>query len=267
MEKISVIKVGGAVVEDATALSELLDRFADIPGAKILIHGGGRSATRIAASLGIESHMVGGRRVTDQDMLQVVTMVYGGLVNKNIVVALQQRGINAVGLTGADMNLMLSHKRAPKQMKLDDGSTQMVDFGFVGDVDQVDGKMLATLINNGLVPVMAPLTHDGQGHLLNTNADTIASQVACALTPYFEVTLTFCFEKKGVLANPDDDESVIRHICETEFHRYVDSGVIAGGMRPKLENSFQAIHQGVKQVIITSAEDPKGTQGTIIREF
>ncbi|MGN0233719.1 MAG: acetylglutamate kinase [Bacteroidaceae bacterium] len=267
MERISVIKVGGAVVEDSTALSKLLDKFAKIPGAKILIHGGGRSATRIAASLGIESQMIGGRRVTDQQMLQVVTMVYGGLVNKNIVVALQKRGINAVGLTGADMNLILSHKRAPKEMKQDDGSIHTVDFGFVGDVDEVDGKMLATLISNGLVPVMAPLTHDGKGHLLNTNADTIASQVACALTPYYEVTLTFCFEKKGVLANPDDEQSVIRNINETEFLHYVDKGIIAGGMRPKLENSFDAIHQGVKQVIITSAEDPEGTQGTIIKEF
>ena len=267
MERINIIKVGGAVVEDPQALSSLLDSFAQIPGAKVLVHGGGRSATRIAASLGIESHMIGGRRVTDEQMLGVVTMVYGGLVNKNVVAALQQRGINAVGLTGADMNVMLSHKRAPKEMKMDDGSTQMVDFGYVGDVDKVDGAMLSTLISNGLVPVMAPLTHDGKGHLLNTNADTIASQVACALTPYYEVTLTFCFEKKGVLANPDDDDSVIRHISEAEFHRYVDEGVIAGGMRPKLENSFEAIHRGVSQVIITSSEDPEGKQGTIIREF
>ncbi len=267
MERINVIKVGGAVVEDPTALSSLLDKFAKIPGAKVLVHGGGRSATRVAAALGIETRMVGGRRVTDEQMLKVVTMVYGGLVNKNVVAALQQRGINAVGLTGADMNLMLSHKRAPKEMRMDDGSTQMVDFGFVGDVDKVDGDMLATLAGKGLVPVMAPLTHDGQGHLLNTNADTIASQVACALTPHYDVTLTFCFEKKGVLANPDDEDSVIRNISEAEFHRYVDEGVIAGGMRPKLENSFEAIHRGVDQVIITSADDPEGKHGTIISEF
>lgn len=267
MEHINVIKVGGAVVEDPAALASLLDNFAQIPGAKVLVHGGGRSATRIAASLGIESHMVGGRRVTDEQMLQVVTMVYGGLVNKNVVASLQQRGINAVGLTGADMNLMLSHKRAPKQMKTDDGSVQTVDFGFVGDIDRVDGDMLATLISQGLVPVMAPLTHDGEGHLLNTNADTIASQVACALTPHYDVTLTFCFEKKGVLANPDDEDSVISNINEADFHRYVDEGVIAGGMRPKLENSFDAIHRGVNQVIITRADDPEGRQGTVIREF
>ena len=265
MEKISVIKVGGAVVEDATALSELLDRFADIPGAKILIHGGGRSATRIAAPLGIESHMVGGRRVTDQDMLQVVTMVYGGLVNKNIVVALQQRGINAVGLTGADMNLMLSHKRAPKQMKLDDGSTQMVDFGFVGDVDQVDGKMLATLIDNGLVPVMAPLTHDGQGHMLNTSADTMASETAKALAAYADVTLVYCFEKPGVLSDPADDNSVIPVITRTDFDRLTADGTIAGGMKPKVENALAAVSAGVGRVIITQASAIGQEGGTVIQ--
>lgn len=267
MEHINVIKVGGAVVEDPASLAGLLDRFAQMPGAKVLVHGGGRAATRIAESLGIKSRMVGGRRVTDERMLQVVTMVYGGLVNKNVVAALQQRGVNAVGLTGADMNVMLSHRRAPKETRMDDGSTQTVDFGFVGDIDRVDGGRLASLAAEGLVPVMAPLTHDGQGHLLNTNADTIASQVACALTPYYRVTLTFCFEKKGVLANPDDDNSVISHISRQEFHRLVSEGVIAGGMRPKLENSLEAIHRGVSQVIITSADDPEGKRGTTVKEF
>lgn len=267
MEHINVIKVGGAVVEAPSALARLLDKFAQIPGAKVLVHGGGRSATRMAASLGIDTQMVGGRRVTDEQMLKVVTMVYGGLVNKNVVASLQQRGVNAVGLTGADMNLMLSHKRPPKEMRMDDGSTRMVDFGFVGDVDQVNGSMLSTLVSNGLVPVVAPLTHDGKGHLLNTNADTIAGQVACALTPYYEVTLTFCFEKKGVLSNPNDEESVIRSINEAEFRRYVQEGVIAGGMTPKLENSFDAIHKGVSQVVITNTEDLEGNRGTHIREF
>ncbi len=267
MNSINVIKVGGAVVEDSAALTNLLDRFAQVSGAKILVHGGGRSATRIAASLGIESHMVGGRRITDEQMLQVVTMVYGGLVNKNVVAALQQRGINAIGLTGADMNVMLSHRRPPKEMKMDDGSIQTVDFGYVGDIDKVDGETLATLLNKDVVPVMAPLTHDGLGHMLNTNADTIASSVACALTPYYDVTLTFCFEKKGVLSNPEDDNSVIRNITEKDFHRYVDEGVIAGGMRPKLENAFKAIHNGVSQVIITNANDPEGKYGTVIKEF
>ena len=267
MKHINVIKVGGAVVEDSATLADLLDKFAQVPGAKVLVHGGGRSATRIAASLGIESHMVGGRRITDEQMLQVVTMVYGGLVNKNVVAALQQRGINAVGLTGADMNVMLSHRRPPKEMKMDDGGIQTVDFGYVGDIDRVDGEVLATLLAKGMVPVMAPLTHDGLGHMLNTNADTIASSVACALTPYYDVTLTFCFEKKGVLSNPEDDDSVIRNISEKDFRRYIDEKVIAGGMRPKLENSFEAIHRGVSQVIITSANDLDGRFGTVIKEF
>ena len=263
MEHINVIKVGGAVVEDPAALASLLDNFAQIPGAKVLVHGGGRSATRIAASLGIESHMVGGRRVTDEQMLQVVTMVYGGLVNKNVVASLQQRGINAVGLTGADMNLMLSHKRAPKQMKTDDGSVQTVDFGFVGDIDRVDGDMLATLISQGLVPVMAPLTHDGEGHLLNTNADTMAGETAKAMSRLYDVTLMFCFEKKGVLLDADDDESVIPQITTESYAELKERGVVSGGMLPKLDNSFKALRGGVGRVVITRS-DQIGLCGTTI---
>ena len=258
MEKVTVVKVGGAIVEDSEQLAQLLKDFAAIPGKKVLVHGGGRRATKVAAALGIESKMVNGRRITDADMLEVVTMVYGGLVNKNLVAKLQANGVNALGLTGADMDVIHSHKRPLK-----DG----IDFGFVGDVERANGKMLQTLLEEDITPVMAPLTHDGKGNILNTNADTIASQVACALTPHYDVTLTFCFEKKGVLANPDDEDSVISNINEADFHRYVDEGVIAGGMRPKLENSFDAIHRGVNQVIITRADDPEGKQGTVIREF
>ena len=187
MEQINVIKVGGAVVEQPEYLNELLNQFAALPGHKVLVHGGGRSATRIASQLGIESKMVDGRRITDEAMLGVVTMVYGGLVNKGIVTGLQARKVNAMGLTGADMNLILSHKRPVKTM----------DYGWVGDVDRVDGALLSDLIHKGIVPVVAPLTHDGQGHMLNTNADTIAGEVACALAPYFDVTLTMAFEKCG----------------------------------------------------------------------
>ena len=258
MEKVTVVKVGGAIVENSEQLAQLLKDFAAIPGKKVLVHGGGRRATKVAAALGIESKMVNGRRITDADMLEVVTMVYGGLVNKNLVAKLQANGVNALGLTGADMDVIHSHKRPLK-----DG----IDFGFVGDVERANGKMLQTLLEEDITPVMAPLTHDGKGNILNTNADTIASQVACALTPHYDVTLTFCFEKKGVLANPDDEDSVISNINEADFHRYVDEGVIAGGMRPKLENSFDAIHRGVNQVIITRADDPEGKQGTVIREF
>lgn len=229
------------MVEDESQLSRLLDTFCAIEGKKVLIHGGGRKATKIAAALGIESQMVNGRRITDAQMLEVVTMVYGGLVNKNLVALLQARGINAIGLTGADMDVIHSHKRPIK-----DG----VDFGFVGDVERVDGNALRTLIESGLTPVMAPLTHDGQGNVLNTNADTIASEVAKALATCYDVSLTFSFEKKGVLSNPDDENSVIPIITRASFKRLLDEGIISGGMIPKMENAFAAIDAGVKEVII-----------------
>lgn len=265
MEKLFVIKVGGAVVEDPEQLAALLKNFAAIPGKKLLVHGGGRRATKVAAQLGIESQMVGGRRITDAEMLSVVTMVYGGLVNKNLVARLQAEGVNALGLTGADMDVIRSHKRPLKKVRMDDGTEQMVDFGFVGDVDRADGERLAMLINSGIIPVVAPLTHDGQGNILNTNADTMASTVAKALAPYFDVTLIFSFEKKGVLANPDDDDSVIPVITEQSFKEYVADGTISGGMIPKVENALDAISAGVKQVIITLATAIDGEHGTIIR--
>ena len=254
-EKITVVKVGGAVVEDEAQLTLLLKHFSAISGRKVLIHGGGRRATQVAASLGIESKMVGGRRITDKDMLSVVTMVYGGLVNKNLVARLQANGVNALGLTGADVDVIRSHKRPIK-----DG----VDFGFVGDVDKADGQMLSKLIEAGITPVMAPLTHDGQGNILNTNADTIASETAKALAPYYDVTLIFSFEKKGVLSNPDDDNSVIPTITRADFERYKADGTISGGMLPKIENALSAIEKGVKRVIITLATAIDGESGTII---
>ena len=260
-QTLNVIKVGGGVVEDPASLDMLLRQFAEMPGRKVLVHGGGRSATAMAAKLGIESQMVGGRRITDSEMLQVVTMVYGGLVNKNIVAGLQAKGVSAIGLTGADGDVIRSHKRPLKRVKMDDGTEQMVDFGFVGDVDRVDGRLLSTLIEGGSVPVMAPLTHDGQGHILNTNADTIAGAVATALTEHYDVTLTFCFEKPGVLRDADDDSSVIPTITEDEFHQLTAQGIIAGGMIPKLENAFLSIHQGVKQVVITRADNIDGDKG------
>ena len=198
-EKLTVIKVGGKIVEEAAPLHKLLDDFAAIEGYKVLVHGGGRSATKLAAQLGIESQMVNGRRITDAETLKVVTMVYGGLVNKNIVAGLQARGVNALGLTGADMDVIRSVKRPVKD----------VDYGFVGDVKQVNAEFLGDLIHKGVVPVMAPLTHDGAGNLLNTNADTIAGETAKALAALFDVTLVFCFEKKGVLRDENDDDSVI----------------------------------------------------------
>lgn len=255
MEKLTVVKVGGAVVEDEEQLARLLNDFAAIEGNKVLVHGGGRRATKVAASLGIESKMVNGRRITDRDMLEVVTMVYGGLVNKNVVARLQANGVNALGLTGADMDVLRSRKRPVK-----DG----IDFGYVGDVERADGKALQTLIEAGIVPVMAPLTHDGHGNILNTNADTIAGETAKALAPFYDVTLIYSFEKKGVLANPDDDDNVIPMITPADFERYKADGTVAGGMIPKLENAFAAIDAGVGRVIITLASAIDGKHGTVI---
>ena len=241
LNKITVLKVGGAVVENPESLAQLIRDFAAIEGPKVLVHGGGRSATALATRLGIETQMVEGRRVTDDEMLRVVTMVYGGLVNKNIVAQLQAAGVNALGLTGADMDIIRSHKRPLKNG---------IDYGWVGDVDRADGHRLATLLREGITPVIAPLTHNGEGRLLNTNADTMAQTVACALAPYFQVTLRFAFEKRGVMRDPDDPESLIPHITENDFTKLRNEGIVSGGMLPKLENAFEAIRQGVTQVVI-----------------
>ncbi len=254
MEKLVLIKVGGKIVEEENTLRQLLKDFAAIEGHKVLVHGGGRSATKLAAELGVETKMVNGRRITDADMLRIVTMVYGGLVNKNIVAKLQALGVNALGLTGADMNLIRSEKRPVKE----------VDYGYVGDVKEVNAELLAGLIKQGIVPILAPLTHDKEGHLLNTNADTIAGEAAKALAKYFEVTLMFCFEKKGVLMDENDDESVIPEIDREAFKKYVDEGIIQGGMIPKLENAFQAIDAGVRRVVITQASEINNGTGTIV---
>ena len=256
MEKLTIVKVGGAVVEDESQLSQLLANFSAIPGKKLLVHGGGRRATKVASELGIESKMINGRRITDAKMLEVVTMVYGGLVNKNLVARLQAHGVNALGLTGADIDVIRSHKRPVK-----DG----IDYGFVGDVDRANGEMLNTLIQAGITPVIAPLTHDGQGNILNTNADTMASETAKALASYFDVTLIFAFEKAGVLQDPDDDNSVIPVINRDLYNQYVEKGIISGGMMPKIENALAAIEAGVKRVIITLSTVINGNSGTVIQ--
>ena len=258
-EKLTIVKVGGAVVEDEAQLAQLLRDFSAIEGRKVLVHGGGRKATKMAERLGIETTMVNGRRVTDAAMLEVVTMVYGGLVNKNLVARLQANGVNALGLTGADADAIRSHKRPTLMV---DGSP--VDYGFVGDVDRADGEMLSRLIEAGITPVMAPLTHDGEGHILNTNADTIASETAKALAPFYDVTLIFSFEKKGVLRNPDDDDSVIPVITHADYERYRADGTISGGMLPKIENALSAVDAGVGRVIITLATAIDGQHGTAI---
>ena len=238
-KELTLVKVGGKIVEEKDSLERLLQRFTMLPGHKVLVHGGGRTATDVATRLGVETRMVNGRRITDEAMLRIVTMVYGGLVNKQVVAHLQ------------------AHRRPAGE----------VDYGFVGDVDYVNGKWLATLIEQGAVPVMAPLTHDGHGSLLNTNADTIAGETAKALAPYFDVSLIYCFEKKGVLLNPDDDESVIPHIHRSDFPRMVTDGTVTGGMIPKIENALAAVAAGVGRVIITCADSlGQPEAGTLITE-
>lgn len=249
------MKVGGAVVEDAEQLTRLLKDFSAIVGRKLLVHGGGRRATKVAERLGIETKMIDGRRITDEAMLEVVTMVYGGLVNKQVVARLQACGVNALGLTGADADVVRSHKRPLKNG---------IDYGYVGDVDCADGDTLCGLIEQGIVPVMAPLTHDGKGNILNTNADTMASEAAKALAGHYDVTLIFSFEKPGVLRHPDDDTSLIPVITREDFERYKADGTISGGMLPKLENALSAVDAGVSRVIITLASAIDGEHGTVI---
>ncbi|MDR2858999.1 MAG: acetylglutamate kinase [Mediterranea sp.] len=254
-QKLTLVKVGGQIVEEKSSLYRLLDDFSALEGYKVLVHGGGRLASKIAAQLGIESHMVDGRRITDAEMLKVVTMVYGGLVNKDITAGLQARGINALGLTGADMDIVRSVKRPVKE----------VDYGFVGDVSRVNVSFLAELIRKNIVPVIAPLTHDGKGNILNTNADTIAGETAKAFSAFFDVVLIYCFEKRGVLRNEDDNESIIPRITRTDFEQYTAEGIIRGGMIPKLQNAFDAIEAGVSEVVITSASAIDGKEGTHIK--
>lgn len=262
-ESLFIIKVGGAVVEDEAQLRQLLSDFRNIEGRKILVHGGGRRATAIAAKLGIETKMVNGRRVTDAEMLEVVTMVYGGLVNKTIVARLQALGIDAAGLTGADMDCIRSHRRPPVSISGQEGA---LDYGFVGDVDSVSAAKIAHFIEAGITPVVAPLTHDGQGQMLNTNADTIAAEVAKGMAAEgYDVTLVYCFEKAGVLANADDETSVIPLITSDSFRQLVADGTISGGMLPKIENALAATHAGVSRVLITRSTDLTARHGTVVK--
>lgn len=242
-DNLTIIKVGGKIVEQPDTLDALLRDFAAIDGYKLLVHGGGRSATALAAELGVETRMVDGRRVTDDDMLRIVTMVYGGLVNKTVVARLQGLGVDALGLTGADLNVILSHRREVRE----------VDYGWVGDVDRVNVDMLAGLLRIGAVPVIAPLTHDGKGHLLNTNADTMAGETAKALASVFNVRLVYCFEKPGVLRDENDDASVISVITPSVYRELKEAKIVTGGMIPKLDNAFEAVEAGVERVVITMA--------------
>ena len=246
MKDLYVVKIGGNVIDNEENLSRFLQDFSKIKEPKILIHGGGKVATEISKGLGIEAVMVDGRRITDAATLKIVTMVYGGLINKSIVAKLQAYNANAIGLTGADANIILASRRPIKNG---------VDYGFVGDVEKVDGHILSTFVENGLIPVIAPLTHNGQGDILNTNADTIASTIATALSSFYNVHLVYCFELKGVLRDINDKDSVITGIDQLTYQTLKRDGIIAKGMIPKMDNAFDAIEAGVTTVRICHADE------------
>ncbi len=247
MTQLTIIKIGGNVIDNSENLHQFLLDFTALPGAKILVHGGGKIATELGDSLGIEAKMVEGRRVTDIETLRIVTMVYAGLINKNMVAQLQAKGNNAIGLSGADGNIIKAKKRPIKE----------VDFGFVGDLDEhsVSATTLHHLLTAGLTPVLCAITHDGDTQLLNTNADTIASAVAVAMSSLYETRLVYCFEKKGVLKDINDEFSVVKEIRSNEFDSLKADGTVAGGMIPKLYNAFDAIHKGVAAVYIGKADE------------
>ena len=237
-EKLSIIKIGGNIIEDDTSLNAFLKLFSTVEGKKILVHGGGKSATAMASKLGIESKMVNGRRITDKETLEVITMVYGGLVNKNMVAKLQALQIDAIGLTGADINSIKSNKR----------QVTNIDYGFVGDVKEVASNSIDRLIKANFTPVFCAITHDGNGQLLNTNADTIASKVAIGMSKKYDTTIYYCFELNGVLRDINDQNSVIKYLNINTYNKLLKDGNIADGMLPKLENCFDALKNGVSKV-------------------
>jgi acetylglutamate kinase len=239
-EKLSIIKIGGNIIEDETSLNNFLQLFSNLEGKKILVHGGGKRATYIASKLGIESKIVDGRRITDKETLEVITMVYGGLVNKNIVAKLQALQTNAIGLTGADINSIQSDKRPIKE----------IDFGFVGDVKKVNHRNIDKLIQADFTPVFCAITHDGNGQLLNTNADTITSQIAVGMSNLYETSIYYCFELNGVLQDFNDKESVIKNIDTKTYKQLLNEGVISNGMIPKIDNCFDALQNDVNKVHI-----------------
>jgi acetylglutamate kinase len=242
--ELSIIKIGGHIIDDETKLAGFLDAFAAVPGKKVLVHGGGKLATKMAEQLGVVQQLVDGRRITDAETLKIVTMVYAGTINKKIVALLQARSCDAIGLSGADGNAVLAHKR----------SHPTIDYGWVGDVDAVNSSLLTSLLFLDKTLVFSPITHDGKGQLLNTNADTIAQEIARALSATFDVSLVYSFEKSGVLMNADDDNSVIKRINPAAYQELKERQVIFAGMIPKLDNAFAALRSGVGKVIIGRAE-------------
>ena len=260
VEKISIIKIGGNIIDNEVNLASFLSAYAAVEGKKILIHGGGKLATKMAADLDIPQQMVDGRRITDAATLKIVTMVYAGYINKNIVAALQSKNVNALGLCGADANIVPAHKRI----------NATTDYGFVGDIDAVDTEKITAFLQAGLSLVVAPITHDGAGQLLNTNADTMAQAIATALSSKYEVSLVYSFERKGVLSSIADANSVIPIINPQNYAALKVSGQVNEGMIPKLDNAFEALHKGVSRVIIGDALDLvallNGSRGTTIQK-
>ena len=261
MDRLFIIKIGGNIVDNAPALRSFLQKISSIPEKKILIHGGGKIATAIGKKLGIEPDYINGRRITDAETIDLVTMVYGGLINKQVVATLQSIHCNAIGLTGADANIIPAKKRP----------VAAIDYGFVGDIlhEEIAVNSLQVLLDNGMVPVIAPLTHNGQGQILNTNADTIASALAVALSKIYDVRLIYCFEKKGVLDNIEDETSVINLINKEKYRQLLIDKKLADGILPKIDNAFAAIDSGVQEVLIGNADDllenlAGHTKGTLI---
>lgn len=252
--KLHILKIGGKLIEDPGRLNNVLANFSQLEGHKILVHGGGKRANQLCQQLSIEPKMIEGRRITDEPTLEIVTMVYAGLINKNIVSQLQALGCNAIGLSGADGNAILAHKRLVKT----------IDYGFAGDIDQVNEQTISGLVSIGLTPVFCAITHDGKGQLLNTNADTIAATIATALATKYEVHLKYCFEKNGVLRDPQDETSVITRLDPHRYQAYQNSGIINEGMIPKLDNAFGALSNGVSEVIIGSPSSVFDGTGTVL---
>lgn len=254
MNRLTVVKVGGNVIDDSGKLKSFLTAFAALEGFKILVHGGGKIATELSAELGIEAKMLEGRRITDLESLRVVTMVYAGLINKNIVAQLQANNCNAIGLSGADGNLIKAVKRP---VKLDSSGAKAIDYGYAGDLndESVDSHRMKQLLDSGFIPVFSAITHDGSGQLLNTNADTIASVIAVAMAGLYKVSLVYCFEKKGVLMDVMDENSVVREINLPDYMQLKADKVIYEGMIPKMDNAFDAIKEGVKEVFIGKSDE------------
>ena len=262
MQKLYVVKIGGNIIDNAEVLENFIEKFAAIEESKILIHGGGKLATEMAAALNIPQQMVEGRRITDEATLKVVTMVYAGLINKNIVAKLQAKNCNAIGLTGADANIIPAQKRAVEE----------IDYGFAGDVvsKKINKNIVEVFLSAGLTPVLAPITHDGTGQLLNTNADTIANEIAKAMSANYQVQLIYCFDKKGVLENISDENSVIKLITKENINTLKKKNIIYEGMIPKIENALQGVDAGLQSVCIGHGSELhemiKGEAGTIIKK-